>query len=70
MNEILFSQISAYNSYKFDSLDIIRLSEKKVEEWYGEIPQDKKEELEKDKKAELIEGITPVSKFQRKIRGQ
>ena len=70
LNEILFSQISAYNSYKFDSLDIIRLSEKKVEEWYGEIPQDKKEELEKDKKAELIEGITPVSKFQRKIRGQ
>ena len=57
LNEILFSQISAYNSYKFDSLDIIRLSEKKVEEWYGEIPQDKKEELEKDKKAELIEGI-------------
>ena len=41
-NEILFSQISAYDYYRIDNLEVINLIEQKVTEWY-EMPSDSKD---------------------------
>ena len=41
-NEILFSQISAYDYYRIDNLEIINLIEQKATEWY-EMPSDSKD---------------------------
>ena len=41
-NEILFSQISAYDYYRIDNLEVINLIEQKAMEWY-EMPSDSKD---------------------------
>ena len=41
-NEILFSQISAYDYYRIDNLEVINLIEQKATEWY-EMPSDSKD---------------------------